>query len=122
MTTITGVKCIRTRSNGTWGIVKITTNQPGLYGIGSASDHYHQRAVIEAVESMLAPKLIGRDVSRIEDIWQTFYTSGYWRNGAITNTALSGIDMALMPPRAQSSSLKPLKKSTKRARDVRKAS
>ena len=95
MTTITGVKCIRTRSNGTWGIVKITTNQPGLYGIGSASDHYHQGAVIEAIESLLAPKLIGRDVSRIEDIWQTFYTSGYWRNGAITNTALGGIDMAL---------------------------
>ena len=95
MTKITDVKCIRTRSNGTWGIVKIETNQPGLFGIGSASDHYHQGAVIEAIESMLGPKLKGRDASQIEDIWQTFYTSGYWRNGAITNTALGGIDMAL---------------------------
>ena len=42
MAKITAVKCIRTRVNGTWGIVKILTDQPGLYGIGSASDHYHQ--------------------------------------------------------------------------------
>lgn len=95
MAKITAVKCIRTRVNGTWGIVKILTDQPGLYGIGSASDHYHQDAVIQAIETMIGPRLIGRDADRIEDIWQSFYTSGYWRNGAITNTALGGIDMAL---------------------------
>ena len=95
MARITGIKCIRTRVNGTWGIVKIFTDQPGLYGLGSASDHYHQDAVIQAIETMIGPKLIGRDSDRIEDIWQTFYTSGYWRNGAVTNTALGGIDMAL---------------------------
>jgi len=46
---ITGVKCIRTRSSGTWVIVKIFTDQPGLYGIGSASDHYRASTVIEAI-------------------------------------------------------------------------
>lgn len=95
MAKITAIKCIRTRVNGTWCIVKIYTDQPGLYGIGSASDHYHQDAVISAIETMIGPRLIGRDADRIEDIWQSFYTAGYWRNGAVTNTALGGIDMAL---------------------------
>ena len=40
MAKIKEIRCIRTRVNGTWVIVKITTDQPGLYGIGSASDHY----------------------------------------------------------------------------------
>ncbi|SVE32254.1 uncharacterized protein METZ01_LOCUS485108, partial [marine metagenome] len=95
MAKIKEIRCIRTRINGTWTIVKVITDQPGLYGIGSASDHYHPEAVIEVIEHLLAPRLIGRDVSQIEDIWQSMYTVGYWRNGAITNTALGGIDVAL---------------------------
>lgn len=95
MAKIKEVRCIRTRVNGTWVIIKIITDQPGLYGIGSASDHYHPEAVIKTVEGLLGPLLIGRDADQIENIWQSLYTSGYWRNGAITNTALGGIDMAL---------------------------
>jgi len=94
MTKITEVKVIRTRATGMWAIVKVLTDQPGLYGIGSASDVYHPETVIKAVET-IAPLLIGRDAGRIEDIWQVVYTSGYWRNGSILNTALGGIDMAL---------------------------
>ena len=95
MAKIKEIRCIRTRVNGTWVIVKITTDQPGLYGIGSASDHYHAQTVVTAVEECIAPRLIGREVGHIEDIWQSTLTSGYWRNGAISNTALGGIDMAL---------------------------
>jgi mannonate dehydratase len=94
MAKITKIETIRTRDNGTWVFVKVHTDQPGLYGIGSASDHFHARTVIAAVET-IAPKLIGRDASSIEDNWQTVYTSAYWRNGSILNTALAGIDMAL---------------------------
>jgi mannonate dehydratase len=94
MAKITRIRCIRTRADGTWVFVKVETDQPGLYGIGSASDHYHAATVITAVET-IAPKLIGRDACKIEDIWQTVYTSAYWRNGSILNTALAGIDMAL---------------------------
>ncbi len=94
MAKITNIRCIRTRATGTWVIVKVETDQPGLYGIGSASDHFHARTVIAAVET-LAPKLIGRDAGHIEDNWQTALTSSYWRNGSILNTALAGIDMAL---------------------------
>jgi mannonate dehydratase len=95
MAKIKDIRCIRTRSNGTWVIVKVTTDQPGLYGIGSASDYYHSETVITAVEEVIAPRLIGRDAGHIEDNWQSTFTSGYWRNGSILNTALGGIDMAL---------------------------
>lgn len=95
MTTITRVRVIRTRANLGWTIVKIETSDPGLYGIGSASDLYSPGAVTAVVEELYAPQLIGRDPADIEDIWQTLYASGYWRNGAASNTALGGIDVAL---------------------------
>lgn len=94
MAKITDIRTFRTRAAGTWVIVKVYTDQPGLYGIGSASDHYHAKTVIAAVEA-ITPLLIGRDASHIEDNWQTVYTSAYWRNGSIQNTALAAVDMAL---------------------------
>jgi len=94
MTKITAIETIRTRAAGRWVIVKVLTDQPGLYGIGSASDHYHSSTVITAIET-IAPLLIGREAGHIEDNWQSVYTHGYWRNGSILNTALAGIDMAL---------------------------
>lgn len=95
MAKITGVRCIRTRPAGTWVIVKVLTDQPGLYGIGSAHDYNVTGAVVAAVEEWLAPRLIGRDASQIEDLWQSTFTSGYWRSGPIMNAALGGIDVAL---------------------------
>jgi mannonate dehydratase len=95
MAKIAAIRCIRTRADGTWTIVKVETDRPGLYGIGSASDHYHGAAVIAAVEQSLAPLLIGREADRIEDIWQSALTSGYWRNDSILNTALAAVDVAL---------------------------
>jgi mannonate dehydratase len=95
MAKITEIRCIRTRAAGNWLIVKVLTDQPGLYGIGSASDHYHTDTVVAAIEHGIAPRLIGREAGHIEDNWQAVFTSGYWRNGSIFNTALGGIDMAL---------------------------
>lgn len=95
MARITAVRCIRTRHDGSWVILKVMTDQDGLYGIGSASDMYQPGAVVSIVEELLAPLLIGRDASQIEDLWQTMYTSGYWRNGSTLHTAMGGIDMAL---------------------------
>ncbi|MGC9346724.1 MAG: enolase C-terminal domain-like protein, partial [Anaerolineae bacterium] len=95
MPKITDVRAIRTRANGIWVIVKVLTDQPGLYGIGSASDVRYPRTAATAVEELVAPQLIGRDAGQIEDIWQSVYTSGYWRNGPVLNTALGGVDMAL---------------------------
>ncbi len=95
MAKIKEVRAIRTRNNGHWLIVKITTDQPGLYGVGSASDNYQTTVVQTAVEEWLAPRLIGLEAGHIEDIWQTMYTAGGWRNGPLMNTIMSGMDMAL---------------------------
>ena len=95
MAKIKEIRCIRTRPAGTWVVVKVITDQPGLYGIGSAHDYNYTDAVVDVVEQFYAPRLIGRDAGQIEDNWQSSFASGYWRNGPILNAALAGIDIAL---------------------------
>ncbi len=71
-------------------VVKITTDQDGLYGYGCATFTQRADLVKPAVESYLKPFLLGKTTDRIEDIWQCCYDSSYWKNGPVLNNALSG--------------------------------
>ena len=76
-------------------VVKITTDQDGLYGYGCATFTQRADLVRPAVEKYLKPFLLGKATDRIEDIWQSCYDSSYWKNGPVLNNAISGIDQAL---------------------------
>ena len=76
-------------------IVRMETNQPGLYGLGCGSFAYRARAVRQILEDELCPLLQGRDASRIEDIWQLVNVNAYWRSGPVLGSALAAVDMAL---------------------------
>ncbi len=93
---ITKVKAIVTAPyNTNLVIVKVETDQAGLYGVGCATFTQRAHTVASAITDYLNDFCKGKDAANIEDIWQTAYVSSYWRNGPVLNNALSGLDQAL---------------------------
>jgi mannonate dehydratase len=83
------------RNGPNWTIVKIVTDQPGLVGYGNGAMSGGEMAVKTMIEEHLAPRLIGADPDRIEDTWQMFQRSLYWRAGRVLAGAMAAIDLAL---------------------------
>jgi len=77
-----------------WVLVKVETDQSGLYGWGEATLEWKTKSVVGAVED-LAVLLIGQDPRRIEHIWQIMHRQYFWRGGITNMSAMSGIDQAL---------------------------
>ena len=92
---ITNVRVIVTCPGRNYVLLKIETDEPGLYGVGDATLNGRELAVAAALEDHIAPLLIGRDPDRIEDTWQSLFRGTYWRGGPVLMTALAGVDVAL---------------------------
>jgi len=92
---ITNCRAIVTCPGRNYVLLKIETDEPGLYGVGDATLNGRELAVASALSDHLFPLLIGRDPDRIEDIWQSLFRGTYWRGGPVLMTALAGIDLAL---------------------------
>jgi len=92
---IVDVRVVVTCPGRNFVLVKIVTDDPGLYGVGDATLNGRELAVATALEEHIKPLLLGRDPDRIEDIWQSLFRGAYWRGGPVLMSALSGVDTAL---------------------------
>jgi mannonate dehydratase len=103
---ITAVRTFLTAPQGSpYLIVRVETSEPGLYGLGCASDPQRTLAVKSVVADYLGPMVIGRDPADIEDIHRLLLNSGYWRGGSVEGNALAGIDVALWDIKAKTAGL-----------------
>ena len=76
-------------------VVKVTTSEPGLHGLGCATFTQRWAAVQAAIDRHVGPLVIGRDPRPIEDLWRVMTMGGYWRHGPVLSNAVAGIDTAL---------------------------
>lgn len=93
---IKSIKAIATAPEGiNLIVVKVETTEPGLYGLGCATFTQRAAVVVTAINTYLNEFAVGKDVDNIEDMWNSFYVSSYWRNGPVLNNVISGLDEAL---------------------------
>ncbi|MRG59228.1 starvation-sensing protein RspA [Agromyces sp. CFH 90414] len=75
-------------------IVRIETSEDGLVGYGCAT-FAQQFAAVARLVVHLAPLVVGRNPADRGDLVRMLHHSGYWRDGPVGNSAISGIDQAL---------------------------
>jgi mannonate dehydratase len=97
---IKDVSVIEVGGGGTsnMSVVKVTTDQAGLYGYGCATITMpggRAKLVKVMVDQYLKPLVMDRTTDRIEQIWQLCYQSSYYKNDNVQNAAIGGLCDAL---------------------------
>lgn len=73
----------------------------GVVGWGDATLNGRELTVAAELLEHLAPLMMGRDESAIQDTWQYLYRGVYWRGGPVAMTAIAAVDMALWDIKAK---------------------
>lgn len=84
--------------------LKLTTDD-GVTGLGDATLNGRELAVVSYLRDHVAPLLIGRDASAIEDTWQFLFRGAYWRRGPVTMAAIAAVDVALWDIKAKAAGM-----------------
>ncbi len=91
---ITGIKAhVCNAEMRNWIFVEVQTDE-GLVGWGEATLEWKTRAVVGALED-IEPLIVGQDPRDIEHCFQIMMRHGFWRQGVIGMSAISGIEIAL---------------------------
>lgn len=74
--------------------VKVETDE-GIFGLGEATLREKVLPVVGCIK-ILEKKIVGSSIFDMEKIFFELFFHDRWRNGVIMNTALSGIEMAML--------------------------
>lgn len=92
---ITGIRTVVVNADlRNWVFVRVETDQAGLYGWGEATLEWKTRGVTGTIAD-LEQVLVGRDPRDIENNVRAMHKRGFWRLGAVGESAVSGIELAL---------------------------
>lgn len=75
-----------------WLMLRLETDD-GLVGWGEALGDHH--AAVEAAIVALRPHVVGQDEHAIERLRRAEHLGGFWRDGPVTNAAVSALETAL---------------------------
>jgi galactonate dehydratase len=76
-----------------WLVVKVETDA-GVYGLGEGSLEGREQSVAGVVRE-LKRYMVGQDPTRIERHYEVLYRDAVWTGGAVLQSAISAIEMAL---------------------------
>jgi galactonate dehydratase len=75
-------------------LLRLETDQPGLYGIGEATVQWGDEGMLGYLVSLEKRYLLGQDPRDIESLWERVYRNEYWRRDFFVCSALGGVEMA----------------------------
>jgi galactonate dehydratase len=75
-------------------LLRLETDQPGLYGIGEATVQWGDEGMLGYLVSLEKRYLLGQDPRDIEALWERVYRNEYWRKDFFVCSALGGVEMA----------------------------